>query len=197
MDTPISYLKKVVDPNSTIYIRPIQCGLPFDQKDLNAALTVSCELNTCGVILGFAQLRAHQLVWQKEHGQMDDDILEAQPGTSTTKETNSLTNEITILKDMFLILKESFIDDVLASSFSLNEAANALSDTSTIVNDGEVENNKYGKRNSKVIKCNSIAEALKCFQREIDILEDNELELKIDRQNIWFESLKFYKRYLK
>ena len=96
---------------------------------------------------------------------MDDDILEAQPGPSTAIETNSLTKEITILKDMFPIVKEAFIDDVLTSSFLLNEAANALSDKSAIVNDGEVENNKLGKRNSKVIKCNSIAEALKCFQR--------------------------------
>lgn len=193
---PISYLKKVVGSNSTIYIRTIQLDLPFDLKDLIAALTVSFEFNTCGIILGFAQLSAHQLVWQKEHGQMDDDILEAQPGPSTAIETNSLTKEITTLKDMFPIVKEAFIDDVLTSSFLLNEAANALSDKSAIVNDGEVENNKLGKRNSKVIKCNSIAEALKCFQREIDISEDGKLELKIDRNNIWFESLKFYQRYL-
>ena len=118
---------------------------------------------------------------------MDDDILEAQPGSSTMKETNGLTEEKTILKDMFPTVKEAFINDVLASSFPLDEAANALSDKSTIVNDGEVENSKLGKWNSKVIQCNSIAEVIKCFQREIDISEDDELELKIDRNNIWFD----------
>ena len=100
---------------------------------------------------------------------MDGDILEAQAGPSTVKETNSLTEEKTILKNMFPRVKEAFIDDVLASSFSLDEAANALSDKSTIVNDEKVENNKLGKWNSNVIQCNSIAEVIKCFQREIDI----------------------------
>ena len=100
---------------------------------------------------------------------MDGDILEAQAGPSTVKETNSLTEEKTILKNMFPTVKEAFIDDVLASSFSLDEAANALSDKSTIVNDEKVENNKLGKWNSNVIQCNSIAEVIKCFQREIDI----------------------------
>ena len=100
---------------------------------------------------------------------MDGDILEAQTSPSTVKETNSLTEEKTILKNMFPTVKEAFIDDVLASSFSLDEAANALSDKSTIVNDEKVENNKLGKWNSNVIQCNSIAEVIKCFQREIDI----------------------------
>ena len=100
---------------------------------------------------------------------MDGDILEAQTSPSTVKETNSLTEEKTILKNMFPTVKEAFIDDVLASSFSLDEPANALSDKSTIVNDEKVENNKLGKWNSNVIQCNSIAEVIKCFQREIDI----------------------------
>ena len=100
---------------------------------------------------------------------MDGDILEAQTSPSTVKETNSLTEEKTILKNMFPTVKEAFIDDVLASSFSLDEAANALSDKSTIVNDEKVENNKLGKWNSNVIQCNSIAEVIKCFQREVDI----------------------------
>ena len=100
---------------------------------------------------------------------MDDDILEAQTGPSTVKETNSLTEEKTILKNILPTVKEAFIDDVLASSFSLDEAANALSDKSTIVNDEKVENNKLGKWKSNVIQCNSIAEVIKCFQREIHI----------------------------
>lgn len=107
---------------------------------------------------------------------MDDDILETEPGPSTMKETNSLTEEKTILNDMFLVVNEAFTDDVLASVFSLDEAANALSDKSTIVNDGKVENDKLGKWNSKVIKCNNIAEAIKCFQREIS--EDDKTRIR-------------------
>ena len=90
---------------------------PFHRKDFNAAPAVSCEFNTYGVILEFDQLRAHQLVCQKEHEQMNDDISEAQPGPSTMKESNSLTKEKTILKDMLLTVKEAFIDDALESSF--------------------------------------------------------------------------------
>ena len=48
---------------------------------------------------------------------MNDDISEAQPGPSTMKESNSLTKEKTILKDMLLTVKEAFIDDALESSF--------------------------------------------------------------------------------
>ena len=136
---------------------------------MNAESTENCECSTCGFIIGFDQLRAHQLVFQKEHEQMDDDILEAQTGPSTVKETNSLTEEKTILKNILPTVKEAFIDDVLASSFSLDEAANALSDYSTIVNDEKVENNKLGKWKSNVIQCNSIAEVIKYFQREIHI----------------------------
>ena len=96
---------------------------------------------------------------------MDDDILKAQPGPSTMKETNSLTEEKTILKDLFPTVKEAFIDDDLASSFSLDKAANVLSDKSTIVNDGEVENNRLPKWNSKVIQCNSIRRSYKKFSK--------------------------------
>ena len=51
--------QKIVCPNSTIYIRPVESDLPVHLKHLNAASAVSCECSTCGFIFGFDQLRAH------------------------------------------------------------------------------------------------------------------------------------------
>ena len=42
--------------------------------------------------------------------------------------------------------------------------------------------------------CNSMSEDIRCFQRKVNISEGDKLKLKIDCDNVWFESLNFCKR---
>ena len=54
-------------------------------------------------------------------------------------------------------MKESSIDEIMASFFSFDEITNALSDEFTIINVAGIKNNKIGHLSWKVFPCHATA----------------------------------------
>lgn len=181
----ISYLKNLVPGHAVIYIRPVQSDLPMEEPTMDSGIEVNCV--RCNQKYPLNDLRFHQA-----YCQLDDDIfpemIDDEAGPSNEKEVGSTSPHIDTLSAMFPRISKATIQDILRNTKSIDVAANILSEKSASENMSDMLQ----------IKCVDKDMSLKEILNQITSLasENDTITLEIERDNLWMESLRFYKRNL-
>ena len=196
----VTYLKKIMGTNSTIYIRPMQSNLSLEPDD-SAPNVVGVNCTTCGNNFPLQEMREHQQCCLPQVLFPSKDVNESTGNLATSSKTGCSSQEDVfgkeekeIINNMFPNISDDDINMVMAMSSSLDEAANVLTDKST--------QNKPQKKSLGILPMGELMHcnfsSLKDFLFHISSLQEFELsngiEIKIERDNFWMDSLRFYKK---
>ena len=186
----VLYLKKTFSANSTIYIRPLQSDLSlYIEAGSSSHIDVKCMY--CDNDYPLNEIRDHQSHCQNQESTSSASLEEV----ASDKGHIDLTSEDeeekqNILKSMFPNVPEREVRNVLRLSFSIDEAANALSDRADIVSTAvsKVSCDNTGENYA------SLAELLESFRGKVKGGKKDSIELEVDRLNLWMDALRFYKK---
>ena len=197
---PIHYLKKVISQNTNIYTRPVQSNLSLEMStpdDSTVEVFTTCIY--CNLKQPLNVIRSHQLQGASLHEASLSIEVSQEPTCSRYLDEESSRNHVEesvksthtekqILQAMFPDISTSEIENVLDSSFSIDHTAIVLSD-----------------RNSSSVKVPDICKVKGHFETLCDLAtnftettktDTESLEISVERDNIWMDSLKFYKKQL-
>ena len=179
---PIQYLKKSTSANTTIYIRPVQSDITmYGDGVIESLVGVTCV--HCSERYPFNEIRNHQLsCFEPAEVELVEPSSASGSANSSSFASNSgdTTTQEEILKNMFPNVPQEEIKDVVMKTFSIDEAANALSDRAV-----DVETNLTGKFSS----LKELVLVL-CSKKN----DETSIELEVDRNNLWMDSIRFYKK---